>query len=101
MADYILTPTAHHDLQDIRDYLAGAPRQIRDRVIDSLIRTFRQAALFPDSGRPEPELQRAATVTRSLLRYPYRVFCYPETSPLAIFAVIHGKRDPITVLKER
>jgi len=101
MADYILTPTAQRDLQDIRDYLAGAPRQIRERVIDSLIGTFRQAALFPNSGRPEPELQRVAAVTRSLLRYPYRVFYYPETSPLEIFAVIHGKRDPLAILRSR
>jgi plasmid stabilization system protein ParE len=91
MADYILTPTAQRDLQGIRDYLAGAPLQIRERVIDSLIATFRQAVLFPSSGRPEPELQRVAAVPRSLLRYPYRVFYYPETSPLEIFAVIHGK----------
>jgi plasmid stabilization system protein ParE len=101
MADYILTPTAQRDLQVIREYLAGAPGPIRERVIDELTQTFRQAALFPDTGRPEAELPRPHVITRSLLRYPYRIFYYPETSPTEIFAIIHGRRDPPTVLKAR
>jgi len=102
MAGYVLTPTARRDLREIRQYLAGAPQPIRDRVIDRLIETFQQASDFPDSGRPEPELPRTAgAVSRSLLRYPYRIFYYPEASPVRIFAILHGKRDPLTVLKGR
>jgi plasmid stabilization system protein ParE len=100
MAEYILVPTAQRHLGEIRDYLAEAPPAIRNRVIDQIIQTCQQAADFPFSGLSEQELiRRDGKLTRSLLRYPYRIFYHPETSPLEIFAVIHGKRDTLRVLK--
>jgi plasmid stabilization system protein ParE len=101
MAGYVLTPTAQGDLREIRSYLADAPEAIRERVIAELLATCQQAAQFPESGRVEAELPRQeGKVTRSLLCFPYRIFYYPETLPLQIFAVIHGRRDPIQVLKQ-
>jgi plasmid stabilization system protein ParE len=100
MAEYILVPTAQRHLGEIRDYLADAPPVIRNRVIDQIIEACQQAADFPYSGLSESEsIRREGKVTRSLLRYPYRIFYHPETSPLQIFAVIHGKRDTVRILK--
>jgi plasmid stabilization system protein ParE len=100
MAEFILTPTAQRHLRSIRDYLADAPEEIRNRVIAELTQTFWQAVRFPESGRLEPELMRANGETpRSLLCYPYRVFYYPDSSPRIIYAVIHGKRDPVALLR--
>ncbi len=100
MAEYILVPTAQRHLGEIRDYLAEAPQDIRNRVIDQIIETCQQAADFPYSGLSESVRRRHdGKITRSLLRYPYRIFYHPETSPLQIFAVIHGKRDSIKVLR--
>jgi plasmid stabilization system protein ParE len=100
MADYILVPTAQRHLGEVRDYLADAPQDIRNRVIDQIMETCQQAADFPYSGLSERErLRHEGKATRSLLRYPYRVFYHPETSPLQIFAIIHGKLDRTRVLK--
>jgi len=100
MAEYILVPTAQRHLGEIRDYLAEAPVVIRNRVIDQIMETCQQAADFPYSGLSETvRLRHDGKATRSLLRYPYRIFYHPETSPIQIFAVIHGRRDPIRVLR--
>jgi plasmid stabilization system protein ParE len=101
MSAYVLTPKARRHLEEIREYLGVAQESIRHREVDRLLATFAQAAQFPFSGRKEPELKRQAVEPRSLLCKPYRVFYYPETFPLAIFAIIHGKRDPVAVLKGR
>jgi len=101
MAEYFLTPAARSDLAEIRAYLSAAPEAIRSREIDRLEAAFTHAVRFRFIGRHEPELKRRLGQTRSLLSGPYRIYYYPESLPLEIIAVIHGKRDPIAVLKRR
>ncbi len=100
MAGYVLSRTARRHLNEIRDYLAAAPEHTRNREIDKLLACFAQAAEFPFSGRSEPEVRMSAHEPRSLLSFPYRVYYYPDTSPLQIFAIRHGKRKPPSTLRD-
>ncbi len=100
MVRYILTRMARNHLREVREYLAVAPAHVREREINKLLACFAQATEFPFSGRSEPEVRTGTNNPRSLLSYPYRIYYYPETSPLEIFAIRHGRRKTPVSLKD-
>jgi plasmid stabilization system protein ParE len=53
-------------------------------------------------GHPRPDLTTRALRFWALTRYPnYTVVYRPETAPVRVIAVLHGKRRILRVLKQR
>ena len=53
-------------------------------------------------GHLRPDLTARPLRFRTLIRYPnYSIVYRPETAPLQIVAVLHGKRNIRRVLKQR
>jgi toxin ParE1/3/4 len=70
-----------------------------DRVVTELFKTFYKLADIPNSGH------RRADLTSNKVLF-YRVFSYlviyePESNPLQILGVLHGKRNVARILRQR
>jgi plasmid stabilization system protein ParE len=80
MSDYALTPQAKADIFDEFTFVAEAPLR----------------------GHTRPDLTTRPLRFWTLARYPtYAVVYRPDTAPLQIVAVMHGKRDIRRILKQR
>ena len=102
MAGYILTPLARADIFEIWSYLAG----FSDNTADSVEQAVYDACLFiakgPMFGHSRSELTTRSLRFWTLTRYPnYTVVYRPETVPLQVVAVLHGRRDLRRVLAQR
>ncbi|MGO8786890.1 MAG: type II toxin-antitoxin system RelE/ParE family toxin [Terriglobia bacterium] len=61
-----------------------------------------QVAQAPDRGRSRPDLTSRSLRFWTLTRYPnYTVIYRPDTAPLQVVAVVHGKRNIRQFLKQR
>jgi antitoxin ParD1/3/4 len=97
---YILSPEAADDLIDIWRYIKEQSNlEIADRV-ESVIR---ERILFlvrhPEAGHWRKDLTDAAV--RFFSVYSYLIVYLPESKPLQIVAIVHGRRDVADVLKNR
>lgn len=89
MSRYILAVEAQQDLREIRDYLtAEAGPRVARHVVGAFIVAFRRLAKTPawDTG---------ARI------FSYLVVYRRSRGPLAIVAVIHGRRNVAQVLQHR
>ena len=99
MKHYTLAAPALRDLQGIREYLAPAPRHVQNAILLDLRSGFQRIADFPLSGLLETQpTYRVLGPVRSVLVSPYRIFYLPETLPLIIFAILHGRQDIASIL---
>lgn len=101
MSRYVLTSEAQDDLRTIREYLIreGGTRTAR-YVLARFVAAFRSLSITPGKGHSREDL-----VTHENLRF-WPVFSYLivyrfRTCPLAVVAVLHGKRDVEKVLGKR
>lgn len=94
MPGYALSRSARRELDGIREYLAPAPEAIRQRQIDRLQETFRLIAEFRQCGRREPALRSLTGEVRSFLSFPYRIYYLPQTDPVQIVSIRHGRLEP-------
>ena len=102
MSLYVLTALAKADIFEIWSYIAEGSEEAADRVERAIFDACAFIAEAPMRGHVRPSLTARSLCFWTLTRYPNYIVVYrPETNPLQIVAVIHGKRDIRRVLKQR
>lgn len=102
MSGYVLTPLAKADIFDIWAYIAENSEPIADRVERAIYDACAFLAQSPLRGHSRPDLTTRSLRFWTLTRYPnYTVVYRPETTPLQIVAVLHGKRNIRRILRQR
>ena len=102
MSRYVLALEAQQDLREIRDYLTaeGGARLAR-HVVGAFIVAFRRLAKTPGMGHRRDDL----APDEDILFWPVLsylvVYRRRSRGPLAILAVVHGRRDAREVLQHR
>jgi plasmid stabilization system protein ParE len=102
MSGYALTPLAKSDIFSIWSYIAAHSEDAADGVEQAIYDACAFVAEAPMRGH-----SRSGFTTRNLrfwtlTRYPnYTVVYWPETVPLQVVAVLHGKRNLHRVLQQR
>jgi plasmid stabilization system protein ParE len=102
MSVYALTPLAKVDIFEIWSYIAADSNseQTANRVEQAIYDACSFVAEAPLRGHFRSDLTSRPLRFWTLTRYPnYTVVYRPETSPLQVVAVLHGKRDIPRVLK--
>jgi plasmid stabilization system protein ParE len=102
MSVYSLTPLAKSDIFDIWSYIAGDSdsEETANRVEQAIYDACAFVAEAPMRGHTRSDLTSRPLCFWTLTRYPnYTVVYRPETSPLQVVAVLHGKRNIRRILK--
>lgn len=87
----VWSPTALEDVEAIASYIARDSSHYAAAVVRRLVKASRQLNLFPESGRPVPELEDDSF--RELVLSPYRLIYRVERSVVTIAAVVHEKQS--------
>ena len=99
---YVLTPLAKADIFDIWVYIAESSEDAADRVEQAIFDACAFIAESPLRGHTRPDLTPRSLRFWTLTRYPnYAIVYRPDTVPLQIVAVLHGKRNIECVLTGR
>ena len=102
MSAYALTARAKADIFEIWSYIAENNETAADRVEQAIYDACAFLAEGPLRGHARPDLTPRPLRFWTLSRYPnYTVVYRPDTSPLQIIAVIHGKRNISRIIKGR
>jgi plasmid stabilization system protein ParE len=102
MSEYVLTPLAKADIFDIWSYIAERNQDAAERVEQAIYDACSFVAESPLRGHSRPDLTARSLRFWTLTRYPnYSVVYRPQTTPLQIVAVLHGKRNIRRILKQR
>ncbi len=97
-----LTPTALNDLEDIWTYIAADSVSAASRVESAILEACGSVARHPLLGSKRAEITPLPVRFWVVTRYPNFILVYrPETKPLQIIAVLHGKRDIKRLMEER
>lgn len=102
MSGYALTPVAKADIFNIWSYIARDSENAADRVEQAIYDACAFLAEGHLRGHSRPDLTPRALRFWTLNRYPnFTVVYRPETTPLQVVAVLHGKRNLRRILKKR
>jgi plasmid stabilization system protein ParE len=102
VSDYALTPLAKTDIFDIWRFIADHSEENANRVEQAIYEACAFVAEGPTRGHSRRNLTSRSLRFWTLIRYPnYTVVYRPETTPLQIVAVLHGKRNLRRILKGR
>jgi plasmid stabilization system protein ParE len=102
MSTYVLTPLAKADIFDIWAYIAQDNEDAADRVEQAIYDACQFVADAPMRGHSRTGLTTRSLRFWTLTRYPnYAVVYRPETTPVQVVAVTHGKRNIRRILKQR
>jgi plasmid stabilization system protein ParE len=102
MSAYALTTFAKADIFDIWSFIAADSEDAAGRVEQAIYDGCSFLAEGPLRGHSRPDLTNRALRFWTLTRYPnYTIVYRPETAPLQIVAVLHGKRNLGRILKQR
>jgi plasmid stabilization system protein ParE len=102
MSGYVLTPLAKADIFAIWSFIAEDREDAADRVEQAIYDACAFLAEGPKRGHFRSDLTSRSLRFWTLIRYPnYTVIYRPETNPLQIVAVLHGKRNAQHILKQR
>ena len=96
MSRFVLTPAAEGDLLKIIEYLEGDNPNAVLKVVDALDQAMQRLAESPGIGHVRPDLTDEDV--RFWPVFTYLVVYRPETKPLEIVRVLHGKRDVERIL---
>ena len=92
MSEFVLHPAACKDLEEIWEYIAADSLDAADRIREEIYETIQPLVPFPHVGHSRPDL------TMRPLRFQvvrdYVIAYAPDEKPLAIIAVLHGRRNP-------
>jgi plasmid stabilization system protein ParE len=95
MSAFVFHPEAYADLDEIWEYIADDNLDAADRVLEEIYRTIRSLADFPHQGHKRPDLTSRPLLFRAWRDY---VITYaPDEKPLAVIAVLHGRRNPLVI----
>ncbi len=99
---YRFTPRALDDLDDIWDYIAKDSVDAANRVESAIFSACDSLTKHPSLGSRRSEITPLPVRFWVVTRYPNFIVVYrPETKPLQIVAVLHGKRDIKTLIEKR
>lgn len=102
MSAYALTPLAKADIFDIWAYITDDSEDAAERVEQAIYDACVFVADAPLQGHFRADLTNRPLRFWTLTRYPNYVIVYrPESAPLQIVAVVHGKRNLRRLLKQR
>lgn len=88
------TSQAIEDLDNIWQFIAQENPQAADRVEAEIIATCGRIAEYPLIGHKRQDVTPLPVRFWTLLKYPNYVIVYrPDTLPLLVIAVLHGKRN--------
>lgn len=92
MSGYTLHPEAFSDLDEIRAYIAEDNPDAADRLITEIFDAMRVLVRFPYQGHRRSNL--SSRPLRFALVREYLIAYAPDTVPLRVLAVFHGRRSP-------
>jgi plasmid stabilization system protein ParE len=96
-----LTTRALDDLDAIWSFIAEDSVKAANRVESAILAACRRLAKHPSLGPRRAEITPLPVRFWAVSRYPNFIVAYrPETRPLQVVAVLHGKRDMGAVLDE-
>ncbi len=98
MSDFVLTQAAKGDLLKILEYLEGDNPSGVLKVVDALDDAMQLLADNPGIGHLRSDLTPQDVRFWSVFRY--LVIYRPDTKPLEIVRVLHGKRNVRRLLEE-
>ncbi len=92
MSGFVLHPQAYADLDEIWEYIAGDSLDAADRTRQEIYEAIQSIVPFPYIGHSRPDLTSKPLRFQSVREY---VIAYaPDEKPLAVIAVLHGRRSP-------
>lgn len=97
MKQFVLTPSAKRDLNNIWDYLADDSIVAADRVLDALENAIAKLAKNPGLGHWREDL--ADQRHRFFSVYSYLIVYRHNAKPLQIVRVLHAARDVRRILE--
>ena len=101
-APFQFTPQATEDLDSIWWFIARDSRDAADRVEVEIIATCRRLAKHPLIGIKRQDITPQPVRYWTLPKFSNYVVVYrPDTSPLQIVAILHGRRNLKKVLEGR
>jgi plasmid stabilization system protein ParE len=96
------TPQAAEDLDAIWRTVAENSQDAANRVESEILATCHRLAKHPRIGTRREDITPLAVRFWTVTKFPNYVIVFrPETSPLQVVAVLHGKRDLKEVLQVR
>ncbi len=99
-ARYVLAPQAALDLFEIWDYIKEQTSiVVADRVESAIREKISFLAGTPGAGHRRKDLTDADV--KFFAVYSYLIVYRPDTTPLQIASILHGRRDVGQVLKDR
>jgi plasmid stabilization system protein ParE len=101
-APFQLTPQATEDLDAIWWFIRGDSGEAADRVEAEIINTCRRLASYPFIGHKRGDITPMPVLFWTLPKYPNYIIVYrPESKPLQVIAILHGKQDLKEILEDR
>ncbi len=102
MIGYALTPLAKADIFEIWSYVASQSEDAANSVEKAIYDACEFVAQAPKRGHSRSGLTTRSVRFWTLTRYPnYAVVYRPDTDPLQVIAVLHGRRNIQRVLRRR
>ena len=92
MNGFVLHPAAYEDLDEIWEYIAADNIDAADLVREKIYETIRTLVSLPQMGHTRPDL--TARQIRFHAVHDYVIAYAPNEKPLAVIAVLHGRRSP-------
>jgi plasmid stabilization system protein ParE len=101
-SSFQLTPQATEDLDGVWWAIADENRDAAERVEVEIVATCNRLAKHPRMGIKRQDITTLPVRFWTITKFPNYVIVYrPETVPLQVVAILHGKRDLKEVLKKR
>jgi antitoxin ParD1/3/4 len=101
-APFEFTPQAAEDLDAIWWFISEHNRDAANRVETEIVASCRRLARYPLMGARRRDITPLPVRFWTVPKFPNYVIVYrPETVPLQVVAVLHGKRNLKEVLERR
>ncbi len=101
-AGYRFTPEAATDLFEIWSYIACDNAEAADRVEAAVYDACSFVAEAPLSGQMRKNLSNRPVRFWTVQRFPNYILVYrPDTQPLQVIRILHGKQNIQRILGER
>lgn len=89
-----LTPQALDEISEIWDYIAEDSMSAANRVESAILSACYSLSRHPLIGAKRTEITSLPVRFWTVTRFPNFIVVYrPDTKPLQVVAVLHGKRD--------
>ena len=92
MSAFVLHPEAYSDLEEIWDHIASDSFGAADHTLEDIYDAIQSLAAFPYIGHSRPDLTTRPLRFQSVR--DYLIAYAPDEKPLAVIAVLHGRRNP-------